>query len=293
MLQQTQVATVQPAYERFMTRFPDCAALAAAPIDDVLGLWSGLGYYARARNLHLAAQRIAVEGFPDDVERLMRLPGIGRSTAAAIVSLTWDRPAAILDGNVRRVLARHAGIEGWPGDPVVSRSLWAEAERRLPAAQRAPGDAAAYTQGLMDLGALRCHRRRPACEACPVAADCAARLAGQAEQWPAPRPPRVRPQRQMALVLDCGADGVVLTQRPTSGIWGGLWCLPEGEAGLPWCVVRHDLTHLRLDLAVTRGSLDPCDARHLQHFDWQRVWTLGLPQPVRHLLERAYQELVR
>ncbi|MBU3694985.1 MAG: A/G-specific adenine glycosylase, partial [Rhodocyclaceae bacterium] len=244
MLQQTRVATVVPAYARFLARFPDLASLAAAPVDDVLGLWSGLGYYSRARNLHCAAGVLAARGgFPASVEALQQLPGIGRSTAAAIVSLAFDHPAAILDGNVRRVLARHAGIGGWPGEPVVARRLWAEAESRLPPAAAPAGTAAAYTQALMDLGAMVCHRRRPQCADCPVAADCVARLEGSIEAIPAPRPARHRPLRRIDLLLDCTGDGVVLLRRAEAGVWGGLWCLPEGQGGTPLLTLSHELTH--------------------------------------------------
>ena len=291
MLQQTQVATVLPAFQRFVARFPDIASLAAAPLDDVLGLWSGLGYYSRARNLHRAASVVvAAGGFPADVESLQRLPGVGRSTAAAIVSLAWDRPAAILDGNVRRVLARHAGIGGWPGDPAVTRRLWAEAEARLPAADAPPGTASTYTQALMDLGATVCQRRRPLCERCPVAADCVAWRDGRTDSIPAPRPARERPLRRIELLLDCAQDGVTLVRRPEHGVWGGLWCLPEGQGGTPWHSLRHELTHLRLEIAVCRIADGTCSNDVGRRFAWSEVWPLGLPQPVRLLLERARAE---
>lgn len=288
MLQQTQVATVLPAFLRFIERFPDVASLAAAPLDDVMGLWSGLGYYSRARNLHRAAAVVAARGgFPEDLPGLMALPGVGRSTAAAIVSLAFDRPAAILDGNVRRVMARHALIPGWPGDAAVAQRLWAEAEARLPAADAPAGTAATYTQALMDLGATVCHRRRPDCGRCPVAADCRARLAGDVESVPSPRPSRERPLRRVELLLDCSADGVALVRRPERGVWGGLWCLPEGSCDVEWHTVRHDLTHLRLEIVVGRGAAPSAAA---DHFAWHEVWPLGLPQPVRQLLVMAHGE---
>ncbi len=292
MLQQTQVATVLPAYQRFIARFPTVQALAAAPLDEVLGLWSGLGYYSRARNLHRAARQVASLGeLPADIDSLMRLPGIGRSTAAAIVSLAFDRPAAILDGNVRRVLARHAGIAGWPAEADVLRRLWAEAESRLPAPSAPSGTAATYTQSLMDLGATVCHRRRPDCERCPVAADCRARLDERVDQIPAPRPARERLRRRIDLLLDCSAEGVALVRRPERGVWGGLWCLPEGHGGVAWHTMRHELTHLRLEIAIARagaGAVMPTDA---QRFAWQEVWPLGLPQPVRQALRMAHGEV--
>ena len=301
MLQQTQVATVVPAFCRFIERFPHVEGLAQAPLDEVLGLWSGLGYYSRARNLHRAACQIAARGsFPASLDELKCLPGVGRSTAAAIVSLAFDRPAAILDGNVRRVLARHAGIAGWPGEPEVARRLWAEAESRLPPGDAPPGTAATYTQALMDLGATVCHRRRPDCARCPVADDCQARLEGRIDELPAPRPARQRPQRRVELLLDCAADGVALVRRPDSGVWGGLWCLPEGRAGSEWHTLHHDLTHLRLEIVVGRVARNPSADRAPQReadalqdsrwVAWDEVWPLGLPQPVRQLLAMAHAE---
>jgi A/G-specific adenine glycosylase len=299
MLQQTQVATVLPAYLRFVERFPDVERLAAAPLDVVLGLWSGLGYYSRARNLHRAAQALAqAGGFPHHVEGLTALPGVGRSTAAAIVSLAWDRPAAILDGNVRRVLARHAGIDGWPGDPVVARRLWKEAESRLPPQDSPAGTGSTYTQALMDLGATVCHRRRPDCPRCPVGDDCEARLSGRTHALPAPRPARERPVHRMDLLLDCSAQGVTLVRRSDRGIWGGLWCLPEQPGGEAWDTIRHELTHLRLDIVVGRAGSSSLasapDGSPLSPrcFAWPEVWALGLPQPVRAVLKRAHAEFV-
>ncbi|NBB92056.1 MAG: A/G-specific adenine glycosylase, partial [Gammaproteobacteria bacterium] len=234
MLQQTQVGTVIPYFERFMGRFPDLPSLAHAPIDDVLAHWSGLGYYARARNLHAAAVRCLEEhggDLPPDAESLERLPGIGRSTANAIVAQAQDRRAPILDGNVKRVLARHAGVEGWPGRSAVLRSLWQEAEALTPQDR-----ARDYTQAIMDLGATLCTPRRPACERCPVDEDCFARRADRVEELPAPKPKRSRPLRDATLVIIENDRGELLLQRrPPSGIWGGLWSLPESGdiASLP------------------------------------------------------------
>jgi A/G-specific adenine glycosylase len=258
MLQQTQVSTVIPYYQRFVGQLPDAGTLAAADLDQVLALWSGLGYYSRARNLHRAAQVIVERHagvFPGEIEAVVALPGVGRSTAAAICALAFGQRQAILDGNVKRVLARHAGIDGWPGERQVEAALWQQAEARLPAAAIEP-----YTQGLMDLGASLCARRRPDCANCPVADDCAARLHGRTQSIPAPRPRRIVPQRscQVWVVLDA-AGRVLLEQRPAAGIWGGLWSLPEqvdpalqvrargvGGAIEPLPAIDHAFTHFRL-----------------------------------------------
>jgi A/G-specific adenine glycosylase len=225
MLQQTQVAAVIPYYKRFLQRFPTVQALARAPRDDVLALWSGLGYYSRARNLHDAA-RIIMDmhrgRLPDDPDLVQALPGIGRSTAAAICVFAYGGRHAILDGNVKRVLARHAGIAGYPGDGRVQEQLWAHAEALLPAR-----DIVAYTQGLMDLGAGVCGRRVPACEACPLRADCVARRNNLTHELPGRKPRRALPQRETVMLILRRANKVLLEQRPPRGIWGGLWSLPE------------------------------------------------------------------
>ena len=221
MLQQTQVKAVIPYFERFVARFPDVATLAAAEPDELMRHWAGLGYYARARNLHAAARQIVAEHggeFPRTLEGLAALRGVGRSTAAAILAQAFDEPAAILDGNVRRVLCRWAGIEGHPGTPAVAARLWALAESLLPAAR-----AADYVQAQMDLGATLCTARKPACERCPVAADCVARRSGRTAELPAKKPRRERPHREAWLILAEDAEGrLLLEQRPGQGIWGGL-----------------------------------------------------------------------
>ena len=265
MLQQTQVTTVIAYFERFVERFPDVGALAASTLDDVLALWSGLGYYARARNLHRAARIVVDEhggSMPRSLDALTSLPGIGRSTAAAILALTWNEPAAILDGNVKRVLARFHGVRGWPGRSAVSAELWRLAEMHTPA------DAAqAYTQAIMDLGATVCIRGQARCEACPVAADCVALAEGTVAALPERRPRRARPQRECTVLLLHDEDGsVLLERRPPSGIWGGLLSLPElPEGATPegWCrdtlgivaiesarlaPVEHGFTHFDLRL---------------------------------------------
>ena len=228
MLQQTQVATVIPYYERFMARFPDVQALATAPVDEVLHLWTGLGYYARARNLHRAAIQILEQwhgAFPEDLAAVMELPGIGRSTAAAILSLACAQRHAILDGNVKRVLARYFAVEGFSGVPQIEQRLWSLAEACTPTERVAP-----YTQAIMDLGATVCTRSRPACLACPLRADCAAQREGLQSLLPTPRPKKIRPQRTAhALVLLGDDNSVLLEQRPPVGIWGGLWIFPQFE----------------------------------------------------------------
>ncbi len=271
MLQQTQVTTVLPYYERFLARFPDVLSLAAAGEDEVLALWAGLGYYSRARNLHRAAQMVATQHggrFPAAVDALAALPGVGRSTAAAIAAFAYNVVAPILDGNVKRVLARHAAVDGFPGAGAVEKKLWQIAGARLPASA---ADIVAYTQGLMDLGATVCTRAEPRCDACPVAADCLARTQGRTAELPTARPAKALPERrQRYLLLRHGGD-VLLVKRPAPGIWGGLWCLPEigdsddalhsalrerygvhnidGTRQRPDIV--HSFTHFRLTMSVT------------------------------------------
>jgi A/G-specific adenine glycosylase len=270
MLQQTQVATVIGYYERFMQRFPDVQALAAAPLDEVLHLWSGLGYYSRARNLQRAARQIVGEHggvFPDDPALLARLPGIGRSTAAAIVALACGRRAAILDGNVRRVLSRYFCVDGNPADPATQRRLWQLAEDCTPTQQ-----VEVYTQAVMDLGATLCTRRRPLCPVCPLSGGCAGYRSGRPEDYPAARPHAVRPRRQVVMLLAERGDGsVLLRRRPPQGVWGGLWAPPEFdslEAAAAFCAtslagaavdavplppIRHVFTHFELTITPVRA----------------------------------------
>ncbi len=225
MLQQTQVVTVIPYFERFVASFPDIAALAVATEEQVLAHWSGLGYYARGRNLHKTARIIAAKHrgeFPREFAQILDLPGIGRSTAAAICALAYHERRAILDGNVRRVLARHCGIEGWAGEKRVEEQLWQRAEALLP--QR---DVAVYTQALMDMGATVCTRSKPQCAACPVRADCIALHTHRLAVLPTPRPRKAVPEKYSTFLLLMHGNDILLEKRPASGIWGGLWCPPQ------------------------------------------------------------------
>ncbi len=225
MLQQTQVATVVGYYARFLDRFPDLASLAAAPVEDVMALWSGLGYYARARNLHACARALMERhggAFPRDPAAIAALPGIGRSTANAIAVFCFGARAPILDGNVKRLLCRSLGIEGFPGAPAVESRLWRDAAALLPAA-----DVAAYIQAQMDMGATVCTRTRPRCDACPLADICVARREDRVAALPTPRPRKAVPERRATLLVLRAADRVLLEERPPAGIWGGLLSLPE------------------------------------------------------------------
>ena len=228
MLQQTRVGTVIPYFRRFMTRFPDVSVLAAADIDQVLHLWTGLGYYARARNLHKAARTIVEEhggGFPDTVEELTRLSGIGPSTAGAILALAHGRRAPILDGNVKRVLARCYAVEGFPGNSKTRSELWTLAEELTPSKR-----VAAYTQGMMDLGATLCTRSNPDCPQCPLYDRCLARQRGEIDRFPGKRPAKTLPVRSVTMFILQDREGrVLLEKRPPNGIWGSLYSLPQIE----------------------------------------------------------------
>jgi len=308
MLQQTQVAMVIPYYGRFVARFPDVRALAAAPEDRVLEHWSGLGYYRRAHHLHAAARAIVAthDGeFPRDTDAIASLPGIGRSTAAAIAAFAYGTHSAILDGNVKRVLARHRGIAGFPGAPKVVAKLWAAAEALLP--PRGSGTPIEiYTQALMDLGATVCTRTRPRCGGCPVAGDCIARREDRIAELPTPRPEKALPHRALRLLVIERAGTILFEKRPGAGIWAGLWSLPEvdvdadvvahcraqfgaevgvGEALPP---IEHGFTHFRLTLhpqrITARGWPLRAEAAGQVWLTPDDALAAALPAPVRRLV---------
>ncbi len=314
MLQQTQVATVIPYYERFMARFPDVGSLAAAPLDEVLHLWTGLGYYARARNLQACARVVVAEHggeFPRDLEGVMALPGIGRSTAGAILAIAGGRRLPILDGNVKRVMARVFGVAGDPGSQAVLTKLWACSEACTPA-----DHVAAYTQAVMDLGATVCARNRTACTVCPMTGLCVAAREGRQSELPGRKRKRVRPSREATLLIATtgrtGSRAVLLERRPSPGIWGGLWSPPQFDsesAAMQWCLselsgeaegverlapIEHAFTHFDLRLNPVRvrcaaaGAVCEGDDRL-----WYRLDTparVGLPQPIAKLLEQLREE---
>ena len=312
MLQQTRVGVVVAYYERFMARFPAIAALAGASQDDVLALWTGLGYYSRARNLHRAAVLVRDRHggvMPRDFDALVALPGIGSSTAGAILALSHGDRHPILDGNVKRVLCRYHGIDGWPGQSRTERTLWTLAERHTPLRH-----VAAYTQAIMDLGATLCVRSRPLCSICPIGTDCVARRDGTQARLPAPRPRRGLPRRETAfLMLRDSRGALLLERRPPSGIWGGLWCFPEcGSAAEAEAACRarfgirpatvtalapiaHGFTHFRLDVHPVLVEVeDDCAGAVAE--PGERGWyppgaavNLGLAAPVKRLIEQLAQ----
>ena len=305
MLQQTPVATVIRYYERFMQRFPDIGMLARAPLDEVLHLWSGLGYYSRARNLHRAARCVLEDHagrLPEQPDALARLPGIGRSTAAAIVALAHGRREAILDGNVKRVLARYFGIEGAPEERATQHELWRRAEQCTPGSK-----VARYTQAIMDFGATLCTRRQPLCTQCPLSVRCVAWRSGRVHELPTPRARLPRPKRGVVMLLARREDGQLLLQRrPTAGIWGGLWAPPEfpsRQAAKRFCsttlerarleseplpLMRHAFTHFELEITPLRAS---CSGTCAMMEGAQMLWynprepaRIGLPAPIAALL---------
>ena len=305
MLQQTQVATVIPYYHRVLAAFPDVARLASAPVERVLELWSGLGYYRRAHLMHRAAGVIMSQHqgeFPRDADTLAKLPGVGRSTAAAIAAFAFGARGAILDGNVQRVLARHAAIAGLPARAKVKRALWRCAESRLP-----PSEIEVYTQALMDLGATVCLRAAPRCAACPVAADCVARREQRIAELPSPRPRKALPRRALTVLLLERHGEVLLERRPASGIWAGLWSLPELEAGAdpvahcaerftarvtllaPLAAIEHGFTHFHLTLYPQPCAVRAWPRRAAPGLLWvplPDVAAAALPAPIKELLRQ-------
>ncbi|WP_100638221.1 A/G-specific adenine glycosylase [Marinobacter salexigens] len=313
MLQQTQVATVIPYYQAFMARFPDVQSLAEAPTDDVLSHWSGLGYYARARNLQKAARSVIENfggNFPDTQEELESLTGIGRSTAAAILAQAYNKRAAILDGNVKRVLARYHAVPGWPGQTAVQNQLWEHAEAHTP--NKRVRD---YTQGIMDLGAMVCTRTRPACNDCPLQKGCAAYARAETSLYPGSKPKKAKPEKTTWMVILEDKDGrVLLERRPPSGIWGGLWSLPELDPAYgadelqdacerdlgfnctePELIsgFRHTFSHYHLHIQPARLGVNgqntvKDDSRH-KWLHRHEALALGLPAPIRTLLTSPEQ----
>lgn len=312
MLQQTQVATVIPYYARFLERFPDVAALAAAPAEEVMAHWSGLGYYTRARNLHRCAQQVVEQyagQFPRDPEQLAALPGIGPSTAAAIAAFAYGARAAIMDGNVKRVFCRVFGIEGFPGQAAVEKELWQRAAALLPVR-----DIEAYTQGLMDLGATVCTRTRPACERCPMQSRCIAHATERTAELPARKPKKAIPEKSTIMLVVVHDGDILMEQRPPKGIWGGLLSLPEldrlsiapvsddlpGQLALalssfgaiesvqPLAGFVHGFTHYRLSVAPVQVRLRERHQMAAQSdYQWRALADINsaaLPSPVRKLL---------
>lgn len=310
MLQQTQVRTVIAYFDRFVEALPMLRALADAPLDRVLALWSGLGYYSRARNLHAAA-RICVEQhggeLPRDIDALAALPGIGRSTAGAILAQAHGMRFPILDGNVRRVLARHRGVRGWPGAPAVQRALWEIAASHTPSERVAD-----YTQAIMDLGATVCTRSRPRCAACPVAFDCVAHRDGTTAELPERKPTRAKPTRETTmLIVRDEAGRALLERRPPTGVWARLWSVPEASDSASavyvlrerFAVQTHDAIaldsfthtfthyHLRVTPLLVAGVANPRVADGESGWFTREEWTaLGLPAPVRRLLETVSED---
>lgn len=308
MLQQTQVRTVIPYFERFMRELPTVQSLAAASEDQVLHLWTGLGYYSRARNLQRTAQLICEQHggeFPDEVEALSDMPGIGRSTAGAIISIAHRKRAAILDGNVKRVLARLHAVEGWPGESAVLKTLWEYAEAHTPAARVAD-----YTQAMMDLGATLCTRSKPACALCPLSDDCLALRQGNPQDYPGKKPAKTLPVKSTQMLIISSADGeVLLEKRPSTGIWAGLWIFPQIEPDADpiafcrdqlrldatmlerWQGYRHTFSHYHLDIEPVRLQLERAPnqvmeaERHLW-YDLLQPAAVGLAAPVKKLLSK-------
>jgi len=305
MLQQTQVTTVERYFDRFMQAFPAVDDLAAASEDDVLHQWSGLGYYSRARNLHKAARLIVAEfagELPDTLDGMLALPGVGRSTAGAVLALSREQHHPILDGNAKRVLARYFAVHGWSGSTQNLKILWQHAEACTPVDR-----VANYTQAIMDLGATLCKRGRPACDLCPLQDDCKAYALGQTREIPAPKPKKARPRRSAFILMARSQGDVLLEKRPSQGIWGGLWSFPEFEsedaaiawlaqrfrttaqAMRAWPAVEHAFSHydfvmqpLEIELNTRAGEV--ADKDRWRWVNPQAPDNVGLPAPVSKLL---------
>ncbi len=304
MLQQTQVTTVIPYYERFMQHFPTVSDLAKAELDQVLHLWTGLGYYARARNLHKSANLIMMQHagkFPTLFTDIIALPGIGRSTAGAVCAIAMRQHYAILDGNVKRVLARYQSIAGWPGTPKVADELWEIAETLTPKERIAD-----YTQAMMDLGATVCTRSKPKCSLCPLENNCTAKQTESIEQYPGKKPKKVKPiKKTIMLMLRRKNKTVLLERRPNHGIWGGLWLFPQFNKTTDitkWCALhgftnntqnqlasfRHTFSHYHLDITPIIIDIDkaPLEVMDCDRYVWYNGnQALGLAAPVKKLLE--------
>jgi len=309
MLQQTQVATVIPYFNAFVENFATIECLAQAPIDEVLQLWSGLGYYARARNLHKTAQLIVEQGrFPDTLDELVALPGIGVSTAGAILSIAFGKSHPILDGNVKRVLSRFKAVSGWPGNSQVNKELWAISAHLTPVDRVAD-----YTQAMMDLGATICNRSKPVCENCPLENHCLARMTGAVSLLPTPKPAKSLPVKQLVfLLLGNHLNQILLEKRPPTGIWGGLWSLPEFdsiESVHNWCLSnnmriadlqtlatrRHTFSHYHLDYTPVRiQTKNPMNSvmetNQTVWYKAEQIKTLGLAAPIKLLLQQYTRE---
>ena len=303
MLQQTQVQTVLGYFERFMARFPSISDLAHAPQDEVLELWTGLGYYSRARNLHKAAQQIVVKHggeFPQTFDEVMALPGIGRSTAGAILALSMQQHYPILDGNVKRVLARVLALDGWPGTTSNTAQLWQLATELTPAER-----VHHYTQAMMDMGATLCTRSKPNCAECPVAKHCQAQLQGRQHELPVPKPKKEKPVKETQLLMfKCGNE-IWLEKRPDTGIWAGLMSFPEAEVGVEerpcgeivhtesWSTLRHTFSHYHLDYTPVLVELFTKEVGYSQGL-WYNLGekrSFGVPAPIKNLLDALETQL--
>ena len=309
MLQQTQVATVIPYYTRFLEKFPTLRDLARASEDEVLALWSGLGYYSRGRNLLRTAQIVAEKfhgEFPKAMDDILALPGIGQSTAAAISAFAFGERQAILDGNVKRVFARQFGIDGFPSEKEIEAKLWSVANAALP-----KKNIEAYTQGLMDLGATLCLRTRPLCLACPVEEHCVAKRDGRIQELPTPRPKKAVPEKSTTMLIIAHAGEVLLEKRPPTGVWAGMWCFPEVVNGAsprdvcrvrygletkplkPWSVLQHGFTHFKLSITpqpiVVQKKLPRASELSFMWLSIDDALKAAIPKPVRELLIKLDQ----